>query len=170
MQSKHTMHGITLATLLVLTSTAHAGLLGGGLGGQLGGGFGNGLGGMNGAGALSSQGAFNGSLNTPSARPVSTVAHKAGTTADTAKDATKTAADQAKGTVGSAASSGIRPTAAGSSGAPSTMQPAGATAPTRTATLSGNGSGSLEADHSPGSTSLTSSATGNVSGTSGTRN
>jgi hypothetical protein len=138
MNTKHMIAGATVVAVLALGSPAYAGLLGGGgAGGGFGGGLGGGLNGMHG-GNFGSQGGFNGSLMSPSTSP----ANKAVTKVDSAKTAAVAAPTPTK---------------------MASPVPATTAAPTPPAhALTGSGSGSLDAQHAPGTSTVV--ATGTASG------
>jgi hypothetical protein len=171
MNSKQILAGAAIAAVLAMASPAYAGHLSGagGLGGNLGGSLG-GFGGAShpvGAGGLDSQGGLNSSFSSTNTKPVNTkpvskTADKAdGTAAATATNApakSASAAPAAKGPAPAPAATPEKPSA-------STNLAGGAdqTATAGSRAVSGGAGGSLDAQHSKGSTSAAAAGTASES-------
>jgi hypothetical protein len=158
MKTKLMITGMSV-TILALATPVYAGHLGGGLGGGLGGTIGNGFGA---GGGFASHGGLNDSVNATDAREL------------------RQSADKANAKTGTVAKSAAAPAAAKSSSAPAPAKTASTAAsaprskPAASTNLTGasdetlhaggrevssSGTGSVGADHSPGSNSVEASAT-----------
>ena len=159
MKTKLMITGMSV-TILALATPVYAGHLGGGLGGGFGGTIGSGFGA---GGGFASRGGLNDSLNATDTR------------------ALRQSADKANAKTETAAKSPAAPATAKSSSAPAPAKPASTTAASTSRSksaastnvtgasdetlhaggreVSGSGTGSVGADHSPGSTTVEASAT-----------
>ena len=123
MNAKQTILAISVATVLAMTTPAHAGLLGGGAAGGLGGSLGGNMSGF--GGGFGGRGAFNGSFDAPSTHAVKHAVEKTDAKTDAAAKAATGTAAAAGGKVesldekagGGATAAGAKSEAAGVAGA-----------------------------------------------------
>jgi hypothetical protein len=180
MKTKLMITGMSV-TILALATPVYAGHLGGGLGGGLGGTIGSSFGA---GGGFASHGGLDDSLNATDTRAVRQSADKANAKTGTAAQAVGGATDSTNANVGKVAAgagSNVQGEAAKSAAAPAAAKPAGTTAasasrskPAASTNLTGasdetlhaggrdvssSGTGSVGADHSPGSNPVEASAT-----------